>query len=201
MKEKLSKIVEEALASIESSEQLDKLNDIKVAYLGKKGELTSVLKGMKDVLPEDRPKVGQMVNDARNMIEEKLEARKTAFEKRIREEKIARETIDVTLPGKKPVMGHKHPNTIALDDVERIFTGMGYYTRSNAEYCLIATKGKGLKRKSRSVSSVIMTPIEEHSKKPDEIRKRIESLFGDLPRIELFARQYAEGWDCWGNEV
>lgn len=126
MKEKLSKIVEEALASIESSEQLDKLNDIKVAYLGKKGELTSVLKGMKDVLPEDRPKVGQMVNDARNMIEEKLEARKTAFEKRIREEKIARETIDVTLPGKKPVMGHKHPNTIALDDVERIFTGMGY---------------------------------------------------------------------------
>ena len=65
MKEKLSKIVEEALASIESSEQLDKLNDIKVAYLGKKGELTSVLKGMKDVLPEDRPKVGQMVNDAR----------------------------------------------------------------------------------------------------------------------------------------
>ena len=126
MKEKLSKIVEEALASIESSEQLDKLNDIKVAYLGKKGELTSVLKGMKDVLPEDRPKVGQMVNDARNMIEEKLEARKTAFEKKIREEKIARETIDVTLPGKKPVMGHKHPNTIALDDVERIFTGMGY---------------------------------------------------------------------------
>ena len=126
MKEKLSKIVEEALASIESSEQLDKLNDIKVTYLGKKGELTSVLKGMKDVLPEDRPKVGQMVNDARNMIEEKLEARKTAFEKRIREEKIARETIDVTLPGKKPVMGHKHPNTIALDDVERIFTGMGY---------------------------------------------------------------------------
>ena len=126
MKEKLSKIVKEALASIESSEQLDKLNDIKVAYLGKKGELTSVLKGMKDVLPEDRPKVGPMVNDARNMIEEKLEARKTAFEKRIREEKIARETIDVTLPGKKPVMGHKHPNTIALDDVERIFTGMGY---------------------------------------------------------------------------
>ena len=126
MKEKLSKIVEEAIASIESSEQLDKLNDIKVAYLGKKGELTSVLKGMKDVLPEDRPKVGQMVNDARNMIEEKLEARKKAFEKRIREEKIARETIDVTLPGKKPVMGHKHPNTIALDDVERIFTGMGY---------------------------------------------------------------------------
>ena len=75
------------------------------------------------------------------------------------------------------------------------------YTRSNAEYCLIATKGKGLKRKSRSVSSVIMTPIEEHSKKPDETRKRIEALYGDVPKIELFARRQADNWDCWGNEV
>ncbi|MBE5937275.1 MAG: phenylalanine--tRNA ligase subunit alpha [Lachnospiraceae bacterium] len=126
MKEKLSKIVEEALAGIENSEHLEKLNEIRVAYLGKKGELTSVLKGMKDVLPEDRPKVGQMVNDARAVIEEKLEAKKAAFEKRILEEKIASETIDVTLPGHTPVAGHKHPNTIALDDVERIFIGMGY---------------------------------------------------------------------------
>ena len=84
---------------------------------------------------------------------------------------------------------------------DKIFTGMGYYTRSNAEYCLIATKGKGLKRKSRSVSSVIMTPIEEHSKKPDETRKRIEALYGDVPKIELFARRQADNWDCWGNEV
>lgn len=84
---------------------------------------------------------------------------------------------------------------------DKIFTGMGYYTRSNAEYCLIATKGKGLKRKSRSVSSVIMTPIEEHSKKPDETRKRIEALYGDVPKIELFARRQADNWDSWGNEV
>ena len=84
---------------------------------------------------------------------------------------------------------------------DKIFTGMGYYTRSNAEYCLIATKGKGLKRKSRSVSSVIMTPIEEHSMKPDETRKRIEALYGDVPKIELFARRQADSWDCWGNEV
>lgn len=82
-----------------------------------------------------------------------------------------------------------------------IFKGMGYYTRSNAEYCLIATKGKVLERKSRSVSSVIISHLERHSKKPDEARKRITELFGDLPRIELFARQYADGWDCWGNEV
>ena len=84
---------------------------------------------------------------------------------------------------------------------DKIFTGMGYYTRSNAEYCLIATKGKPLPRKSHSVSSVLLTNIEEHSKKPSDTRDRIVELFGDLSRIELFARNYADGWDCWGNEV
>ncbi len=126
MKERLAGIVEEALLKIEKSEKLDALNDIRVSYLGKKGELTSVLKSMKDVLPEDRPKVGQMVNDARSAIEKKLEEKKSAFEKIILEQKLKSETIDVTLPGKKPHMGHRHPNSIALSDVERIFVGMGY---------------------------------------------------------------------------
>ena len=76
MKDKLAGIVEDALSKIEKSEKLDVLNDIRVSYLGKKGELTSVLKSMKDVLPEDRPKVGQMVNDARSTIEKKLEEKK-----------------------------------------------------------------------------------------------------------------------------
>lgn len=82
-----------------------------------------------------------------------------------------------------------------------LFTGMGYYTRANAEFCLLATRGKILERKSHAVHSVVVSHIEEHSKKPDEVRKRIVQLFGELPRIELFARQHAEGWDCWGNEV
>lgn len=82
-----------------------------------------------------------------------------------------------------------------------LFWGMGYYTRSNAEVCLLATKGKPLQRMSHNVHSVIMSHIEEHSKKPHEIRERIVELFGDIPRIELFARQHADGWDCWGNEV
>lgn len=81
------------------------------------------------------------------------------------------------------------------------FTGMGYYTRANNEICLLATKGKPLKRKSKSVKQVIMSRIEEHSKKPSIVRDRIIELFGDIPRIELFARQQADGWDCWGNEV
>lgn len=82
-----------------------------------------------------------------------------------------------------------------------LFWGMGYYTRSNAEICLLATKGKPLPRLSHKVHSAIVSPIEQHSKKPDEARRRIVELFGDLPRIELFARQHCEGWDCWGNEV
>jgi N6-adenosine-specific RNA methylase IME4 len=80
------------------------------------------------------------------------------------------------------------------------FMGMGRWTRANAELCLLATKGKP-KRISASVHSVIDTPIEQHSKKPDEARKRILQLLGDLPRLELFARQKTDGWDVFGNEV
>lgn len=126
MKEQLERIKSEALAKIEASDALEKLNDIRVAYLGKKGELTSVLKSMKDVAPEDRPKVGQMVNEAREQIEAKLEETKNLLAKKAREEQLKREVIDVTLPAKKANTGHKHPNTIALEEVERIFVGMGY---------------------------------------------------------------------------
>lgn len=84
---------------------------------------------------------------------------------------------------------------------DKIFKGMGYYTRANAEYCLIATKGRVLPRKSKSVSSVVIAHREEHSKKPNEVRGRIVELYGELPRIELFARQYTDGWDAWGNEI
>ena len=80
------------------------------------------------------------------------------------------------------------------------FMGMGRWTRANAELCLIATKGKP-KRINAGLISVIDTPIERHSKKPDCVRGKIVELCGDLPRIELFAREKTEGWDVWGNEV
>lgn len=80
------------------------------------------------------------------------------------------------------------------------FWGMGRWTRANAELCLLATKGQP-KRINAGVHSVIDTPIEKHSKKPDEAKNRILKLVGDLPRIELFARQKTEGWDVWGNEA
>lgn len=80
------------------------------------------------------------------------------------------------------------------------FWGMGYWTRSNSELCLIATKGSP-RRLARNVHQVVDTPIEQHSKKPDVVRERIVQLMGDLPRLEMFARQKTEGWDVWGNEV
>lgn len=80
------------------------------------------------------------------------------------------------------------------------FYGLGFWTRGNAEICLLATKGKP-KRRSPAVHQFIISPIERHSKKPDEARDKIVQLMGDVPRIELFARQSPEGWDVWGNEV
>lgn len=78
--------------------------------------------------------------------------------------------------------------------------GGGNWTRSNPEICLLATKGN-IKRISASVRNTILSPVREHSRKPDEIRSRIVDLVGDLPRIELFAREKSPGWDCWGDQT
>ena len=126
MKDRLQRIREEAIQKIQLSESLDKLNEIKVSVLGKKGALTEVLKGMKNVDAEERPKVGQMVNDTRAAIEEKIEEMRSRLAAAARQAQMQAEVIDVTLPAKKNHIGHRHPNTIALDELERIFIGMGY---------------------------------------------------------------------------
>ena len=126
MKERLEQILKDATARIQESDALDKLNDVRVSFLGKKGELTTVLKSMKDVAKEDRPLIGQMVNETRAKIEACLEKTKSDLEAKLLEARLEEEVIDVTLPAKKQTLGHRHPNTIALEEVERIFTGMGY---------------------------------------------------------------------------
>ena len=85
-------------------------------------------------------------------------------------------------------------------DLSKPYSGMGYYTNQNAEFCLIGLKGKYW-REAKNVKQIIQEPRREHSRKPDIARTRIIELCGDLPRIELFARQKVDGWDCWGNEV
>ena len=126
MKDKLLEIQKKALEQIENAKELNALNDVRVSILGKKGEMTNILKSMKDVSPEDRPKVGQMVNETREIIEAKLQEAKEALEAKELELRLSAETIDVTLPAKKNKIGHRHPNTIALQEVEKIFIGMGY---------------------------------------------------------------------------
>lgn len=80
------------------------------------------------------------------------------------------------------------------------FFGLGFWTRGNAEICLLATKGKP-HRKSNKVHQFIISPIREHSRKPNEAREKIVELMGDIPRLELFAREKTNGWDVWGNEI
>ena len=126
MKAQLEQIKQNALASIKASNSLDALNEVRVNVLGKKGELTAILKSMKDVAPEDRPKVGQMVNDVRVEIENYLEEAKTQMETAALEARLAEEEIDVTLPAKKSPRGHRHPNATVLEEVEKIFIGLGY---------------------------------------------------------------------------
>ena len=125
MKERLEQIKANAVREIQKSDGLAKLNDVRVAFLGKKGELTAVLKGMKDVLPEDRPMVGQLVNETRESIEKLIEETKSKLEAAEREFRMKQEVIDVTLPAKKNRVGHRHPNTIAVEEEDRSFVGMG----------------------------------------------------------------------------
>ena len=95
---------------------------------------------------------------------------------------------------------NKKQLTFVKEEKFDAFMGLGYWTRANAELCLIAKKGS-IERQSRGVHQIVYEPIQEHSRKPDCVKDRIIQLCGDLPRIELFARRETQGWDVWGNEV
>ena len=126
MNEQLKKITEEALARIASCEDQAGLNEVRVAYLGKKGEVTQLMKSMKDIPAEERPAFGQLVNDARAKVEKAIDDAAASIKRKDREKRFKEEEIDVTLPAKKLRIGHGHPCQRALDELERIFTGMGY---------------------------------------------------------------------------
>ena len=126
IKDNLEKIRQDAVKKMMESETMEALNEIRVAYLGKKGELTNLLKSMKDVDPKDRPTVGKLVNEAREELEKHLSEAQARLAMENRRLQLESEVIDVTLPAKKSVVGHPHPNRVALDEVERIFVGMGY---------------------------------------------------------------------------
>lgn len=126
IQERVQEIREKALREISEAEGLDKLNAIRVGVLGKKGAMAQVMKLMRSVPKEEKPSVGKWVNEARAAVETQLEEKRKSFEAAALQKRLEDETIDVTLPAKLQKTGHRHPNQIALEEVERVFVGMGY---------------------------------------------------------------------------
>jgi len=126
MKQQLENIRNQALASLDTAETLAALDELRVKWLGKKGELTAVLKMMGKLSAEERPIMGQMANSVRADIEQKLEDRKTAIGAAVLEAKLAAEAVDVTIPGNEIALGHQHPMSMVLQEIKDIFVGMGY---------------------------------------------------------------------------
>ena len=133
MRDKIQQIREKALAEIDKADGLEKLNDVRAAILGKKGELTAVLKGMKDVAPDERPKVGQWVNETREAVEKLLDEKVKKFEAEALKRKYESEKIDVTMPAKRSKKGNLHPVTQVKDQLSEIFTSMGFEVYEGTE--------------------------------------------------------------------
>ena len=126
MKEMMQKMREAALKAILESEDLDSLESLRVRYLGKKGELTGILRQMGKLSAEERPQMGQLANQLRAELESALDLRRTALQAARQELQLMQETVDVTLPGKVSRLGHKHPMYNVLDQIKDIFIGMGF---------------------------------------------------------------------------
>ena len=126
MKEQLAKIRAEAISALESAKDAADLDALRVKYLGKKGELTGVLKMMGRLSPEERPVMGQLANDVRAALENALEACSQKLEAAAMERRLRDEALDVTIPGKPVALGHQHPMNIALEELKDIFIGMGF---------------------------------------------------------------------------
>lgn len=122
----LIKLTDEIIEKVSACDSADALNDVRVEYLGKKGTLTLIMKEMKDLSPEERPAFGQKVNDVRQKAENAIASMKEKLEAAATAEKLSAEKIDVTLPAREQKTGHPHPCQLALDEMERIFVGMGY---------------------------------------------------------------------------
>ena len=133
MKEQIAKIKENALAEISNSKTLQELENVRVKYLGKKGELTAVLKGMKDLSPEERPVIGSIVNEVRDNLESKIKEVEEILKEKAMNLKLEKERIDITLPATKTKRGSKHPINRIIEEVEDIFVSMGYDVVSGPE--------------------------------------------------------------------
>ncbi|MDZ7834890.1 MAG: phenylalanine--tRNA ligase subunit alpha [Alkalibacterium sp.] len=133
MEEKLTGLLSDAKAEVTSATELKEIEDLRVKYLGKKGEVTAVLKGMKDVPNEQRPILGKIANEVRDEITSVLSEKKTSLEAEALEKQLAAEAIDVTLPGRQVTTGQTHVLTQIMEDIEDLFLGMGYQVIEGTE--------------------------------------------------------------------
>ncbi|WP_295747395.1 phenylalanine--tRNA ligase subunit alpha [uncultured Limosilactobacillus sp.] len=133
MKEKLAELRQQGLEAIENSQDLDKINQARVKWLGKKGPLTQILRGMRDLSPEERPAVGKYANDVRQDLQQALQQRKLEMEKELLNAKLMAETVDVTLPGTPVAQGQPHVIQQIIDQLTRLFVGMGYEVATGPE--------------------------------------------------------------------
>ena len=133
MKNKLNEIQETALKLIEDAKESTVLQDIRVKYLGKKGELTTILKSMKDLSKEERPVMGKLVNDVKKVVEEKLDESVNKINEEEKKKKLESEVIDITLPGKKNVIGKRHPLELTIERIKDIFISMGFSVEEGPE--------------------------------------------------------------------
>ncbi|MBT0664530.1 phenylalanine--tRNA ligase subunit alpha [Geobacter pelophilus] len=133
MNEQLEQLKSRALQEIDSIASEEELQNLRVKYLGKKGELTSVMKGIGALTPEERPKLGQVVNTVRDLLEERIESVLELTRKRARAEKLSSERIDVTLPGRQLAKGSKHPVSMVIEEVSDIFAGLGFQIAEGPE--------------------------------------------------------------------
>ncbi len=126
MKEQLNEIRQKAISRLENSDTLAALEELRLQFLGKKGEVTALLKQMGKLSPEERPVMGQLANQVRSDIEEMLAERKQELEAHALDAKLKAEAVDVTIPGDEMTFGHQHPMNQVLQEIKDIFTGMGY---------------------------------------------------------------------------
>jgi phenylalanyl-tRNA synthetase alpha chain len=133
MKDELERIKTEALEKIERSPDLDALTQIQVEYLGRKGSITGLLRRTGSLPAEDRPAFGKLANEVKAEIQQALDAKRSAYEHEARDRKLRSESVDVTLPGSKPGIGHLHPITLVLGEILRIFEGLGFDVATGPE--------------------------------------------------------------------
>ena len=133
MEKQIAELQQTALTAIAESAQLSALQELRVQYLGKKGALTALLRGMGALSPEERPRIGQLVNDVRQQLEAAFEEKETVLSEQALAQKLASEKIDISLPGRRQVLGHRHPITLTMDRIKSTFVRMGFQIAEGPE--------------------------------------------------------------------